>query len=97
MATLHIEHEISDLETWLAAFDRFTDARREAGVVAERIHQPVDDDKYIVVDLEFETIDAAANFKGFLETVVWQSRDLSPGLAGTPRARVLRSVTARAR
>lgn len=93
MATLHIEHAISDLGTWLAAFDRFTDAQREAGVLAQRIHQPVDDDKYIVVDLEFETIDEAAKFKDFLETVVWQSREMSPGLAGTPRARVLRSIT----
>ena len=31
-------------------------------------------------------------FKGFLESVVWQSQDLSPGLAGTPRARVLREA-----
>jgi hypothetical protein len=93
MATLHIEHAISDFGTWLAAFDRFTDARRQAGVLAQRIHQPVDDDKYVVVDLEFETIDDAAKFKDFLETVVWQSREMSPGLAGTPRARVLRSVT----
>jgi hypothetical protein len=93
MATLQIEHPISDLPTWLAAFDGFADARREAGVLAQRVQQPVDDDKYIVVDLEFETIDDAAKFKEFLETVIWQSRDLSPGLAGTPRARILQGVT----
>jgi hypothetical protein len=63
MATLQIEHPISDLPTWLAAFDGFADARREAGVLAQRVQQPVDDDKYIVVDLEFETIDDAAKFK----------------------------------
>jgi hypothetical protein len=53
----------------------------------------VDDDKYIVVQLDFDTIDHAAKFREFLETVVWQSPDLSPGLAGTPRARVLQEVT----
>lgn len=93
MPTLHIEHPISDLPTWLGAFNRFADARRDAGVTAERIHQPVDDDRYIVVQLDFDAVDAAEQFKTFLESVVWQSRDLSPGLAGTPRARVLREVS----
>ena len=38
--------------------------------------------------------EAAREFKNFLEGVVWQSRDLSPGLAGTPTARILREVAA---
>ena len=92
MATLHIEHPISDLGTWLGAFNQFADARSDAGVKAQRIHQPVDDDKYIVVQLDFDTVEAAQQFKVFLESVVWQSRDLSPGLAGTPLARVLREA-----
>ena len=91
---LHIEHPISGLDTWLGAFNRFADARRDAGVTAQRIHQPADDDGYIVLQLDFETIEAAEKFKTFLESVVWQSPDLSPGLAGTPRARVLREVVA---
>jgi hypothetical protein len=92
MATLLIEHPISDLDTWLGAFNRFADARRDAGVTAQRIHQPTEDDEYIVLQLDFESIEAAEQFKTFLESVVWQSRDLSPGLAGTPHARVLREV-----
>ena len=92
MPTLHIEHAISDLGTWLGAFNQFAEARRDAGVTTQRIHQPVDDDNYIVVQLDFDTIEAAEEFRRFLETVVWQSRDLSPGLAGTPQARVLHEV-----
>ncbi len=46
MATLHIEHAISDLPTWLRAFSHFEAARRRAGVRAERVLQPIDDDKY---------------------------------------------------
>lgn len=92
LATLHIEHPISDLDTWLGAFNQFAEARRDAGVTAERIHQPVDDDRYIVVQLDFDSIDAAEQFKSFLESVVWQSRELSPGLAGAPMARVLREA-----
>jgi hypothetical protein len=94
LATLHSEHPISDLGTWLRAFNEFADARRGAGVTAQRIHQPVDDDQYIVVQLDFDTVGAAEQFKGFLESVVWQSRDLSPGLMGSPTARVLREAQA---
>jgi hypothetical protein len=92
-ATLHIEHPISDLETWLGAFTRFEDAREKAGVRAQSIHQPVDDDKYIYVRLDFDNVEEAEAFKRFLETTVWASADASPALAGSPTARVLTEVS----
>ena len=92
MVTLHIEHPISDLATWLAAFGRFSEARQIGGVRAHRVYQPVNDDKYIVIDLDFDTIDEAGRFKQFLETNVWSSQDASPGLAGVPQARVQQLV-----
>lgn len=92
MPSLHIEHAITDLSTWLAAFNRFGEARANAGVRSARVHQPVDDDRYIYVDLDFDTLDEAAAFKKFLETNVWSSSDASPGLAGAPTARILREV-----
>jgi hypothetical protein len=92
MATLHIEHPITDLETWLGAFGRFAEARANAGVKAQRVHQPIDDDNYILVELDFDTTEQAEGFKTFLETKVWSSPDASPGLSGTPRARVLTEV-----
>jgi hypothetical protein len=92
MATLHIEHPITDLATWLRAFGRFAEARKSAGVTAQRVRQPVDDDHYICVELDFHTADEARAFKRFLETKVWSSPEASPGLGGTPRARVLKPV-----
>ncbi len=92
MTTLRIEHPITDLSTWLDAFGRFAEARKNAGVKAQRVHQPVGDDQYICVELDFDTADEAQDFKRFLETNVWSSPDASPGLAGIPRARVLRRV-----
>jgi hypothetical protein len=92
MTTLHIEHPISDLKTWLAAFDNFAEARQKAGVRAHRIYQPVDDEQYIVIDLDFDTVGETERFKKFLETNVWSSREASPGLAGIPQARVLLRV-----
>ena len=93
MAALHIEHRITDLQAWLGAFTRFEEARRKAGVRAQRVCQPVDDDKYIYVTLDFDSVEEAAAFKGFLETKVWASTEASPALEGTPTARVLTDVS----
>ena len=92
MATLHIEHQITDLATWRTAFDRFAERRSAAGVVAHRITQPVDDDHYVVVQLDFASTAQAVAFRGFLETQVWSTPANSPGLAGSPRAIVLETV-----
>ena len=92
MATLHIEHPITDLATWRGAFDRFAEARAGAGVTASRIFQPVDDDAYVIVHLDFDSAEAASGFRRFLETNVWSTPANSPGLAGSPTALVLKSV-----
>jgi len=92
MTTLHIEHAITAYDPWKSAFDGFAAARREGGVRAPRISRPVDDDHYIVVDLDFDTADEAARFLGFLRERVWAVRDASPALVGEPQARVLEPV-----
>jgi len=92
MAILHIEHPISDLETWLGAFKRFEEGRKKAGVRSQQVERPVDDDKYIYVRLGFDSIEEAARFKSFLEQTIWASAEASPALAGTPTARILTEV-----
>ncbi len=89
MATLHIEHAITDFPTWKAAFDRFAAKRAEAGVTAHRIHLLHDDPTFLVLQLDFPTVAQAESFRDFLETRVWSTPANSPGLAATPRARVL--------
>lgn len=89
MTTLHIEHAITDYATWRTAFDRFADARRSAGVSAHRVKRPVDDDHYVVVDLDFPTAEQAQAFLTFLRSTVWSSADNAPALAGEPQASVL--------
>lgn len=93
MATLHIEHAITDFEVWRGAFDGFASSRKAAGVLAERVQQPIDDDQYIVVDLEFATADEASTFLQFLRTAVWASPAASPALVGPPIGRVLQEVS----
>ncbi|MEY2445405.1 MAG: hypothetical protein QOE00_1985 [Ilumatobacteraceae bacterium] len=89
MTTLHIEHPITDFSVWSAAFDRFAEARRQAGVRAQRVQRPVDDDRYVMIDLDFDDIAAAQRFLSFLQANVWAAPESSPGLAGTPVTRFL--------
>lgn len=56
MPTLHIEHPITDFDTWKSAFDRFAPARESAGVRHHRVQRPVDDPAYIVVNLDFDEV-----------------------------------------
>ncbi len=92
MATLQIEHAISDYPTWKAAFDRFAQARERAGVRGHRIQCRVDDRRYLVIDLDFDTAAHAERFREFLRSEVWASPRNAPALVGTPQARVLEPV-----
>lgn len=92
MVTLLIEHEITDLATWTAAFERFADARRNAGVRSHRIAHPLDDPTRIVVELDFDGAERAAEFRDFLREVVWADPTSSPALVGRPVTRLLESV-----
>lgn len=89
MPTLHIEHAITDFATWNAAFGRFAELRQQAGVRQQRVQQPVDDPRYVVIDLDFDTVSAAEKFLGFLQANVWSSSDSAPALAGAPQTRIL--------
>ena len=88
MPTLLIEHAISDFDVWHDAFMRFAVRRTEAGVVSERIMQPVDDPHYVLIDLEFATLGQARGFQQFLESQVWSTPANSPALVGSPRVRI---------
>ncbi|WP_203935120.1 hypothetical protein [Virgisporangium ochraceum] len=62
MATLRIEHAITDYDTWLRAFDSFGAARERAGVRQHHILRPVDDERYVSIDLDFDSVRAAEEF-----------------------------------
>lgn len=94
MPTLHIEHAISDFDVWTAAFDRFAEVRQHAGVREHRVRRPIDDDRYVVVDLDFDTAEEATAFLKVLRTEVWASPAASPALVGNAQARILETVEA---
>jgi hypothetical protein len=101
MSTLKIEHPIGDFDTWKTAFERDPVGRKQAGVRRYRVYRPVDDPKYVIIDLDF---DGAAAAQAFLESLqkVWSRVDLSPGLAReggvpktAPRTRIVEEVESR--
>lgn len=92
MATLHIEHPITDFATWKTAFDHFASARKSAGVRRHRVQRPVDDPGYVVIDLDFDDVADAERFLGFLRTTVWSSPGNAPALSGAPRTRILETA-----
>lgn len=89
MATLQIEHSITDFDTWKAAFDRFAEVRERSGVRRHLVRRPVDDPAYVVVDLDFNTAAEAEAFREFLQAKVWSSAENAPALVGTPQTRIL--------
>lgn len=97
MATLRIEHGITDFQTWQQAFDRFAEARAKAGVRAFSIRQPVGDPAYLTLDLEFDSAGQAEAFERFLRQQVWASPASSPALDGAPTTRILDLVRSEGR
>jgi hypothetical protein len=89
MATLRIEHAIHDYQTWQKAFDSFAEARTKAGVRSFAVRQPVNDPKYLMLDLEFDTAGQAEVFAEFLHQHVWSSPTSSPALAGAAQTQIL--------
>jgi hypothetical protein len=59
------------------------------GVLAQRVQQPVDDPRYVVIDLDFETVESAESFLGFLKANVWANSANAPALGGEPQTRIL--------
>jgi hypothetical protein len=85
---------LTDYGTWRTAFDSFAEARLRAGVISEQVARPIDDPRYIVVTLGFESTERAVGFRHFLETKVWSSPATSPSLNGVPKTAILEPVPA---
>lgn len=91
MPTLQIEHPITDFEVWRRAFDADPVRRKESGVQRYRVFRPLDDPRYVKIDLDFESVAAAESFREALQEL-WGSGRAAPALAGAPRTRIVEEV-----
>lgn len=54
MYILRIEHPVPDFEAWKKAFDSDPVGRTKAGVLRYTVSRPVEDERYVLIDLEFD-------------------------------------------
>ncbi|HEY4954058.1 MAG TPA: hypothetical protein VII02_04155 [Gemmatimonadaceae bacterium] len=89
MYKIQIEHPIRDFDAWKVAFDRDPAGRMASGVRRYDILRPVDDPNFVIVDVDFDTREAA-------ETFVTKIRGIWQRVEGTvmtsPRVRIVECV-----
>ena len=89
---LRIEHPVPDFDGWKRAFDSDPVGRAQGGVRGYRVRRPVDDERYTMVDLEFDSQEAAEAFLEGLRTL-WARVE---GVVMTdPRVRVVEAIETR--
>jgi len=54
MTILRIEHAISEYDAWKQAFESDPVGRERSGVRRYQVLRPIDDPKYVLIDLEFD-------------------------------------------
>ena len=59
MYILRVEHAVPDYEGWKRAFDGDPVGREKAGVRRYQVLRAVDDPRYVMIDLEFDTKEQA--------------------------------------
>lgn len=59
MPTLHIQHNVPDFDGWKHAFDNDPMNRKASGVRKYDVHRAVADPNFVLIDLEFATIEEA--------------------------------------
>lgn len=69
MATLRIQHRVPDFGSWKKAFDSDPAGRQRSGVRRYNVSRPVDDPNYVMIDLEFDSVEAAAGLLATMRTV----------------------------
>jgi hypothetical protein len=86
MPILRIDHPVPDFDAWKQEFDNDPVGREQGGVRRYRILRPIDDPKYTMVDLEFDSSSEAEAFRTALGDV-WRRIGIE-----NPGARILEVV-----
>ena len=89
MTVLHIEHPVANYEAWKQAFDADPVGRERSGVRRYRILRATDDPNYVMIDLEFDTADAAQALLASMQ-IIWGR--VQGTLIMDPRVRIVEPV-----
>lgn len=70
MYMLRIEHSVPNYERWKQAFDGDPVGREKSGVHRYQILRKVNDPNYVMIDLEFDTVEQAEALLAAMR-VIW--------------------------
>jgi hypothetical protein len=93
MVMLRIEHPVPSYEGWKQAFDSDPVGREKSGVRRYQILRPVDDSNYVMIDLEFDTVQQAEALLAAMR-VVWGR--VEGTIMTNPKARIVEIAEAKA-
>ena len=86
MVVLQIEHAVPDFVLWKKAFDIDPANRKQSGVKRHKIFRQADNPNYVVIELEFETLNEAKNLLAALQKV-W--KQIEGKVITGPKARII--------
>jgi len=69
MITLRIEHKIANFDGWKKAFDSDPINRKQSGVKQYRIYRPVDDDLFVIIELNFDNLEQAQSTQAAINSI----------------------------
>jgi len=86
MIVLQVEHNVSSYDGWKKAFDNDPINRKKSGVKRYQIYQSLEDPKYVIIDLYFDSLEQT-------QATLKALQDLWTKVPGTvmvnPKARIL--------
>jgi hypothetical protein len=89
MPILRIEHSVPDYNGWKQAFDSDPADRKGSGVRRYQVLRSVEDPNYVLIDLEFDSLDEAEGLLAKMRRV-WSGD--GQRVMRNPQARIVDSV-----
>jgi len=89
MVTLQIEHPTANFDGWKKVFNSDPAGREKGGVVRYKISRKVEDPNYVIIDLDFDTLNEAEDFLSALRNF-WGRVDGK--VITNPQARIIEEV-----
>ena len=89
MHILQIEHPVPNYEGWKKAFESDPINRKQSGVRSYKISRKIDDPNYIIIDLEFDTLNDAEECHAKLSNL-WNRVEGS--VMNNPKSRIIEVV-----
>ena len=89
MFTIRIEHSVPEYDSWKRAFDDDPADRKGSGVRRYRVSRSVTDPNQVLIDLDFEDVDAARRMLASLQKL-WAGP--AAGIVVSPHAVIVEQV-----